>query len=42
MLTMIKEFNLLYKYPNMGRNAYTTLSGQLAVDPIISTTLIPS
>ena len=42
MATMIKEFNLLYKHPNTGRNAYATLLGQPAVDPTTSTTLVPS
>jgi hypothetical protein len=42
MAIIIKEFNLLYKYLNTRRNAHTTLLGQLAVDPIMSTTLVPS
>jgi hypothetical protein len=42
MATIIKEFNLLYKHPNTGRNAYTTLLGQPSADPTISTTLVPS
>jgi len=42
MVTIIKEFNLLYKYPNTGHNAYATLLGQLSADSIISTTLVPS
>ena len=42
MLTIIKEFNLLYKHPNTGRNAHATLLGQPAVDPTTSTTLTPS
>jgi hypothetical protein len=42
MATMIEEFNLLYKYPNTGRNAYTTLLGQPSIDPATSTTLVPS
>ena len=39
---MIKEFNLLYKHLNTGRNAYATLLGQPAADPTMSTTLTPS
>jgi len=42
MATIIKEFNLLYKHPNTGCNAYAILLGQLSIDPIISTTLTPS
>jgi hypothetical protein len=42
MSTIIKEFNLLYKHPNTGCNAYAILLGQLAVDPTTSTTLTPS
>jgi len=42
MATIIKEFNLLYKHPNTGRNAHAILLGQLAADPITSTTLVPS
>jgi len=42
MAIIIKEFNLLYKYPNIGRNAHTILLGQLSVDPTTSTTLVPS
>ena len=42
MVIIIKEFNLLYKYLNTGRNAYAILLGQLSIDPIISTTLEPS
>jgi len=42
MATIIKEFNLLYKYPNTGRNAHTILLGQPFVDPTTSTTLVPS
>jgi len=41
MEIIIKEFNLFYKYLNMGRNAYAILLGQLSADPIISTTLAP-
>jgi len=41
MATIIKEFNLLYKHPNIGRNAYAILLGQLSADPIMSTTLAP-
>ena len=39
---MIKEFNLLYKHLNTGRNAYATLLGQPAADPTMFTTLVPS
>jgi len=42
MATIIKEFNLLYKHLNTGRNTYTTLLGQPAADPTTSTTLAPS
>jgi len=42
MLIIIKEFNLLYKHPNMGRNAHAILLGQPAADPTTSTTLVPS
>jgi len=42
MATIIKEFNLLYKHPNIGHNAYAILLGQLSIDPTISTTLVPS
>ena len=42
MATIIKEFNLLYKYLNTGRNAYTILLGQPSTDPTTSTTLEPS
>jgi hypothetical protein len=41
MATIIKEFNLLYKHPNTGRNAYAILSGQPSADLTISTTLAP-
>ena len=40
MVIMIKEFNLLYKHPNLGYNAYATLSGQPSVDLTMSTTLV--
>jgi len=42
MVTIIKEFNLLYKHLNIRRNAYTTLLGQPSIDSITSTTLVPS
>ena len=42
MAIIIKEFNLLYKYLNTGCNAYTILLGQPSIDPITSTTLVPS
>jgi len=42
MVTIIKEFNLFYKYLNTGYNAYAILLGQPFADPIISTTLVPS
>jgi hypothetical protein len=42
MATIIKEFNLLYKHPNAGRNAYAILLGQLSIDPTTSTNLVPS
>jgi hypothetical protein len=42
MAIIIKEFNLLYKHPNAGYNAYTILSGQLSIDPTTSTNLVPS
>ena len=42
MAIIIKEFNLLYKYLNTGRNAYAILLGQPSADPITSTTLVPS
>jgi hypothetical protein len=42
MAIIIKEFNLLYKHPNTGRNAYTTLLGQPSADPTTSTTPVPS
>ena len=42
MATMIEEFNLLYKHPNTGRNAYAILLGQPSVDPMTSTTPAPS
>jgi hypothetical protein len=42
MVTIIKEFNLFYKYLNTGRNTYAILLGQLFADPMISTTLVPS
>ena len=38
MAIIIKEFNLLYKHPNTGRNAYATLLGQPSTDSITSTT----
>jgi len=42
MVIIIKEFNLLYKYLNIGRNTYIILLGQLSIDPIISTTPVLS
>ena len=42
MATIIKEFNLLYKHPNMGYNAYAILLGQLSIDPTTSISLAPS
>jgi hypothetical protein len=42
MAIIIKEFNLLYKHPNTGRNAYTILLEQLSIDPTTPTTLVPS
>jgi len=42
MAIIIKEFNLLYKHLNMGRNAYAILLRQLSIDPITSTTPVPS
>jgi hypothetical protein len=41
MAAMIKEFNLLYKHPNTGRNAYAILLGQPSVDLMTSITLAP-
>jgi len=42
MAIIIKEFNLLYKYPNSGYNTHATLLGQLSADLIIFTTLVPT
>jgi len=42
MATIIKKFNLLYKYLNTGYNAYAILLRQPSADSIISTTLVPS
>jgi len=42
MVIIIEEFNLLYKHLNTGYNAYAILLEQLSIDPIISTTLVPS
>jgi hypothetical protein len=42
MAIIIKEFNLLYKHPNIGRNAYAILLGQPSADPMISITPVPS
>jgi hypothetical protein len=42
MAIIIKEFNLLYKHPNIGYNAYTILLEQPSIDPTTSTNLAPS
>ena len=52
MAIIIKEFNLLYKYPNSRHNAHTTLlgqpsagqlsAGQLAVNLIMTSTTLAS
>ena len=42
MAIIIEEFNLLYKHPNLGYNAYAILLGQPSADPTTSTTLVPS
>jgi len=42
MAIIIKEFNLLYKHLNTGRNTHAILLGQPSADPITFTTLVPS
>jgi len=46
MATIIKEFNLLYKYPNSNYNAYAILLGQLSAGQLsadqTTTSIIPA